>query len=298
MVDATEDPLKTPNPGLSMLLFFIVTSIYCVISIFLNNSMQRMILKVCYVLMVIIGQFFINLSLTESMCGITQWTSTLFITVIPWLIIFVVLQLFLTIFPGWLGPFSNTFGYAVAKMMGLPDLMKEILEPSKDIGVNRALESVRTDNALFVNELHTEPDAIVFEKKRDPKSGQMIDDEDKPKKIDGRTVYERKKFNETWEKLAKGGILKDFKDPKTKDIYRNRLYGFVQMKNAISEYVWNLLTGFFVTSVSYNYILNTGCSKSPKEMQERYNAYQAQESKAQKEKKEKEEKETTYVQTG
>ena len=298
MVDATKDKKevrKTPNPGLSMILFFIVTSIYCVITIFLNNSMQRLITKVCYILLVIIGQFFINLELTNSMCGVTQWKSTLFITFMPWLIIFVVLHLFLSIFPGWLGPFSNTFGYAVAKMMGLPDLMKEILKPGEGNDVNRALESVRGDNALFVNELHTEADEIVYKKVGTTEV--EVEPKEPLKGPDGRTLYERKKFSQTWEKLVEGGIIKKFDNKIDNELYKDKLYGFVQMKTAIAEYVWNILTGFFVTSVSYNYIVNVGCTKSPKEMEERYRAYQAQQAKDKKEKEDKEANKTEYKQT-
>ena len=287
-----EEKNKSPNPSLAMLFFFIVTSGYCVISIFLNNSLQRLITKVCYILFIIIGQFFINLTLTESMCGLRQWKNTLFITILPWLMIFIVLHLFLSIFPGWLVPFSNTFGYAVAKMMGLPDLMKEILPPAEGNSINRALESVRGDNSLFVNELHTEPDEIVFEKIE----GTNEDDKNKPKKVDGRTVYERKNFNETWDKLVDGGIIKQFNGAE-KEKFKDRLYGFVQMKNSISEYVWNLLTGFFVTSVTYNYIINAGCSKSPKEMEERYNKYQSQETKDKKTKEDKEKNQQVYTQS-
>ena len=45
------------------------------------------------------------------------------------------------------------------------------------------------------------------------------------------------------------------------------------MKHTISEFIWNLLTGFLVTSVSYNYIINMGCKKSVKDMEKRYNSY-------------------------
>ena len=288
-----EEKNKSPNPSLAMLFFFIVTSGYCVISIFLNNSLQRLITKVCYILFVIIGQFFINLTLTESMCGLRQWKNTLFITILPWLMIFIVLHLFLSIFPGWLGPFSNTFGYAVAKMMGLPDLMKEILPPGEGNSINRALESVRSDNSLFVNELHTETDEIVFEKIE----GTDRDDKNKPLKgPDGQTVYERKKYNETWDKLVEGGIIKEFNGVE-KETFKNRLYGFVQMKYAVAEYVWNLLTGFFVTSVTYNYIINAGCSKSPQEMEERYNTYQSEQKKDTKAKEDKEASQTKYTQS-
>ena len=45
------------------------------------------------------------------------------------------------------------------------------------------------------------------------------------------------------------------------------------MKDTIAEYCWNLLTGILVTSISYNYIINTGCEKSPQEMKARYSEY-------------------------
>jgi hypothetical protein len=41
----------------------------------------------------------------------------MFVTLIPWLMLFGVLHLFLMIFPGWMAPFANTFGYLVAKLM-------------------------------------------------------------------------------------------------------------------------------------------------------------------------------------
>jgi len=50
--------------------------------------------------------------------------------------IFGILNLLLLTLPGWLAPFSNTFGYAIAKLAGLSDLMNEILRPkivSKDL---------------------------------------------------------------------------------------------------------------------------------------------------------------------
>ena len=68
------------------------------------------------------------------------------------------------------------------------------------------------------------------------------------------------------------------------------------MKYSISEYVWNLLTGFLVTSVSYNYIINTGCAKSPEEMKKRYDDYEAEQNTKRNEKDKKDEKEPTYTQ--
>jgi len=267
-----------PNPLAAMIFFFIVTSVYCIISIFLGgDTMQKIIMKVSYILFVVIGQYFINLNLSESMCGIRQWKTTLFITILPWTIIFGVLHLFLTIFPGWLSPFSNTFGYLVAKLMGLPDLINKILVPITGDEASAALISVSTDSSLLINQFSPEP----FTEKKDP-AGRTIMYEGKP-------MTEQKKFDDAWEKLQLGKIIKQDEDLKI--IMKNadakkELYKFVDMKYIISEYVWNILTGFLVTSISYNYILNSGCAKSPKEMQERYDAYEEEQEISARKKKE------------
>jgi hypothetical protein len=248
-----------PNPMMAIFYFFIVTTIYCVISIFIMDSTQRFAAKVCYVLLVVTGEYFINLNLSESMCGVRQWKSAFFVTILPWFLIFGVLHLFLALFPGWLSPFSNTFGYLVAKLMGLPDLMKSLLVEVNPNGTeaSRALESVRTDNSLLINELYAESGkkAKVMEIDKDTKEKKLVDKKD----ARGAPIWERPGFETAWNKLADGQIIKpEYKSGKTKegDILKNKLYFFVQMKFTIAEYVWNLLTGFLVTSISYNYIIN------------------------------------------
>jgi len=48
----------------------------------------------------------------------------------------------------------------------------------------------------------------------------------------------------------------------------------VEMKYSISEYIWNLLSGFLVTSISYNYIINIGCKKSAATMKKLHDDYE------------------------
>jgi len=284
-----EDNTPTPNPLASMIFFFIVTSIYCVISIFMSgSSMLKLTTTICYILFVITGQYFINLNLTHAMCGVRQWKSALFITFIPWLLIFGVLHLFLYLFPGWLSPFSNTFGYLVAKLMGLPDLMKIILVPMDKDKSNDALLQVSSDTSLLINQFS-------------PENYVEIPDEAAEKNGVKRLIKERKNFDLAWSKLQESGIIQelqgDDKDPYKNETYRNKLYNFVQMKYVISEYVWNMLTGLFVTSISYNYILNTGCAKSPKEMKERYDKYQSDLEKKEREKELINKNQPKYVQS-
>ena len=111
----------------AMTFYFIFTSIYYMLNYYLINkdkyknhsdseaiaskSYRNTMLFGAYVLIIIIGQFFINLNLTAQMCHKAQGYQTLTITVVPWMVIFGVFNLLLSFFPGWLKPFSNTFGY-------------------------------------------------------------------------------------------------------------------------------------------------------------------------------------------
>ena len=249
-----------PDPFMAMLFFFVITSAYCIFSILSGmalfnpadggfmNPMNKWMFKIIYIGIIIIGEYFVNLTLSESMCGVRQWGPILLITIVPWVLIFVVLQLFLILFPGWLAPFSNTIGYGVAKMMDLPAFLKEIIaEPDSKTTppLAQALNNIISDKSLLINEIHTNPE----------------------------------EFKADWKKLQEQGILKKFPRQNNEDTTdndkMNRLMYFVNMKDTVAEYVWNLLTGFLVTSVSYNYILNMGCDKSPEEMRKRFDDYEA-----------------------
>jgi hypothetical protein len=283
MVDSrTVKTTPTPNPLAAMVFFFIVTSVYCIISMLIGgDKTQKLMMKVAYVLFVILGEFFINLNLSNALCGINQWQSTLFITLVPWVTIFCMLHIFLAIFPGWLSPFSNTFGYLIAKLMGLPELMKAILVPVGDGETAQALINVSNDGSLLINQFS--PESYVVDQKT-------------PENPNGTGKKIREKFQKAWKKLQAGKILKPPVDVASDLKNIDKLYYFVDMKYTISEYVWNLLTGFLVTSISYNYIINIGCSKSPKEMKERHDAYEAAEAKKSAVEKESTANDPIYVQ--
>ena len=247
---ASDDPMKTPNPMASIMFFFIVTTVYCGFSMFISSDSTRMIIKICYMLFVVIGEFFINLSLSESMCGLRQWSNALFITVIPWLLIFGVLHFFLIIFPGWMSPFSNTFGYLVVRLMGFPEFLKELLVEKPTLDTSSAINILKTDNSILINELFIE----------------SLNENG-----------ERMNFENAIKNLIASNLFKsDISGNETK---KNKLYTFVVMKHSIAEYVWNLLAGFLVTSVTYNQIINSTCKNSSEEMAARHKAYEENEQK-------------------
>ena len=240
MTDVNSAGMTNPTGG--MVFFFIVTTIYTILSYNLNSKPPKegqgttsLMYYGIYLGMVFIGEFFVNLSLTAGACGKPQYSTALITTILPWGFMFGIIALLISIFPGWLSPFSNTFGYGIALMAGLSDTMNSIIKPKdsipEDAFMAQALEHIYSDNSLLVNEITPN------------------------------------NFNSFWTNMK--GIFTD-----NADQYKNKLYSLVQLKYAVAEYVWYILAGLLVTSVSYNYVINAACGINAAEMKKRHDKYQ------------------------
>ena len=249
-----------PNPGVSLLYFFIITTVYLVIKIFTippglkpSGGGMNLIWLGIYILLLIIGNYFINMSTTTALCGGTpQWGTTFIITLVPWVLIFGVINIVLIIFPGWLIPFSNTIGYFGAKLGGLIGLFNDHIiepklksteisddDPNSNIHVAKALQHIYGNESLLINEIPRDSD-------------------NDQEKIDS--------FKDFFKSMQK---VKIFKKNIPEEI-QAELYNLLLLKDIVAEYIWNLLSGFLVTSISYNYIVNVGCNYSSKQMKHEY----------------------------
>lgn len=231
----------SPNPSTALFWFFIITTIYFVFKYNNSEPLQGKIYGGVYILLLIVGEFIINLQLTDTMCGNKQYDTALFITLIPWAVIFGLLYVMLSVFPGWLSPFSNTFGYGVAKLSGLTSFFNSILIPEVSLAsgtkeVNEALSHIYSDKSLLINEISQEPTS----------------------------------FDKFWERMKPIFDSKEY----TKE-NKAKLLSYVKLKDNVAEYIWYMLTGTLVTSVSYNYVVNKGCSQDVKEMKKRRKEYEA-----------------------
>lgn len=226
-----------PNPMFSIILFLILTIGYFIVKyMFLSkddSSTYLLVALYSYLGINIISQLIINISLTNQMCGESQWYSAFFITAIPWIVIFGALSILLKIFPGWLMPFSNTFGYGIAKLGGINELFSDILiseTQSKSKSLNKALQDIYSDQSLLINQV-------------------SIDN-----------------FDEFWNKLKTADMLKSNVSSEKKQEFKN----FVTLKTIISEFIWFILVGLFTISASYNYIINLACDNSVANMKARH----------------------------
>ena len=220
-----------------------------------------------FFLVLITGEYFINLAMSKDICGFDQEKTALIATVLPWFLVLGVLKAALIVFPGWLTPFSNTFGYIfVSGVTDLKDVFNNILTPQFDLApesqkgtgtpgagqsggasdntgslqdsadipadeiknkrdIGRALEQIYTDQSILLNELNLD------------------------------------NLDRFWDSFKESRLIR----PSAKVDDLEKIRTFLIMKSIVGEFIWLVLCGLLVVSISYNYILNMGCSFTPEQ---------------------------------
>ena len=237
-----------------------------------------------FFIVLITGEYFINLAMSKDICGFDQEKTALIATLLPWFLVLGVLKAALIVFPGWLTPFSNTFGYIfVSAVTDLKDVFNAILTPQFDLAppkdggggggqkgggdaglqdsadipensvknkqdIGRALEQIYTDQSILLNEL-------------------SLDNLDR-----------------FWDSFKESKLIR----PSAKIEDLEKIRKFLMMKTIVGEFVWLVLCGMLVVSISYNYLLNMGCTFTPE--QQKIRAQVLKEAQATAKKKEAEEK--------
>jgi hypothetical protein len=195
-------------------------------------------LFIIYFILVLVSQFILNIYLAKQMCNNPSNVGTAAVaTIIPWVVIFGLLNLLLTMFPGWLAAFSNTIGYAVASIIGVSSLFTEKLlnvgdPPNRD--ALKVIQNILSDPSTIINTL-TDENVLSF-----------------------------------WNKSVDVKLFKDGFEPITNvnDLNSPLFYElkkYIMLKNLVSYFIWYLLTGILITSISYNYMLSIPCVQTPKQ---------------------------------
>jgi hypothetical protein len=101
---------------------------------------------VLYVMVSIILMYFVNMGVFQDKCGFSNAGIVFKATFLPWVFIFGMMVVIITVFPGWKSPFSNTLGYMLA-----------LLSPSTSELTNHVkkdLIMVKNDPLLFINQIN------------------------------------------------------------------------------------------------------------------------------------------------
>jgi hypothetical protein len=226
-----------------------------------NNYMYLAI----YVLLIIIVQFMVNSSIITSNCGgnITENIGVAGVmTFIPWILIFGVLVLTLSVFPSLKSAFADVVGYYFVASSATK-VLTELL-------VNKEIEEkIKADPNMTSEkkaELETAADAII--------------------KICGNTSIlinqiVPSNFDQYWsilkplmkDKYQAGGV--------EADNLQSELFNLVVTRDNIGEAMWYIYTGILLTSIVQLKITTRGCITTPKTMEANYQKFLDQEQQAQ-----------------
>ena len=194
-----------------------------------------------YALAVIVFNLYINLGITASTCGTTQWSTAVYATLFPWILIFGILMMMLELFPGWLTPFSNTFGYLIASFAGVGGIIDQIFKPMskeknpEDNGqIQAALSHIYGNKSLLINEITTDS------------------------------------FDAFWTGMSSLMLSSAVNNEDLKD----KLFSMVALKESAAKWLWYMLSGVLAMSVSLNYIVSSACTMSTDEMKARHDEYE------------------------
>lgn len=238
------------SPSLGLFIFTLQTLAYLIFEVLTKEKYKSLVFKI-YIATILFSQFLLNINLTRDICGEANTFIAFIYTFIPWTIIFGIIVLFLTVFPGWLAPFSNTFGYFLIRMYGLNKKFEAVvLQPTTGIPgpSEQLLQNILSNKSILINEV--------------PDSENGYDN----------FLNSLKNMN-----LLKnpGEYLK--KDPTTNN-YTNKdilaLKDLIQIKFLIAKIIWYLLSGVLTISIAYNSIIQSECKNSIKYIEKTYNENQ------------------------
>lgn len=240
---------------------------------YISNSYMYLAI---YVLLVIVIQFIVNSSIIATNCGgnITENMGAAgVLTFLPWILIFGVLVLVLTIYPGFKSAFSDVVGYYYVSGQATK-LLTELL-------INQEIQKKMTQETDMTHEkkeaLESAADAII--------------------KICGNTSIlinqiVPSNFEQYW------GILTPLMKDKYKaagpeaDKMQNDLFELVITRDNVGEAMWYIYTGLLLTSIVQLKITTRGCNSNPKTMEANYQKFLQQEQAA---KEQKEKTSATYT---
>ena len=228
------------DPATSIFVYIGITVVYFAMKYMMPEKSTA--LFIIYFILILVSQFILNIYLAKQLCNSPSNVGTAAVaTIIPWVLIFGLLNLLLTMFPGWLAAFSNTIGYAVASIVGVSSLFTEkLLNVDNQNGTRdtlKVIQNILSDPSTIINTLNEENVKDFWNKSVTP----------------GVNLF----------KTNFKVIIDDDKNDNNALFYELKKY--IMLKNLVSYFIWYLLTGILITSISYNYMLTVPCVQTPKQ---------------------------------
>jgi hypothetical protein len=217
-----------------------------------------------YLLLVMVIQFMVNASIISSTCGgnITENMGAAgVLTFLPWTLIFGVLIVILTVYPGFKSAFSDVIGYFWVSSSANKVITELLVDPK----IQKKMDEDTTSTPEQKEAMMTAADTII--------------------KICGNTSVlinqiVPSNFQSYWNILTP--LLKpkyQTENPETEKI-RNELFEIVVTRDNVGESMWYMYTGLLLTSLVQLKMTTRGCVSNPKTMEANYQKFKDAEQKA------------------
>ena len=217
-----------------------------------------------YLLLVMVIQFMVNASIISSTCGgnITENMGAAgVLTFLPWTLIFGVLIVILTVYPGFKSAFSDVIGYFWVSSSANKVITELLVDPK----IQKKMDEDATSTPEQKEAMMTAADTII--------------------KICGNTSVlinqiVPSNFQSYWNILTP--LLKpkyQTDNPDTEKI-KNELFEIVVTRDNVGESMWYMYTGLLLTSLVQLKMTTRGCVSNPKTMEENYQKFKDAEQKA------------------
>ena len=217
-----------------------------------------------YLLLVMVIQFMVNSSIISSTCGgsVTENMGAAgVLTFLPWTLIFGVLIVILTVYPGFKSAFSDVIGYFWVSSSANKVITELLVDPKIQKKMNEDVTSTPEQKEAMM----TAADTII--------------------KICGNTSVlinqiVPSNFQSYWNILTP--LLKpkyQTDNPDTEKI-KNELFEIVVTRDNVGESMWYMYTGLLLTSLVQLKMTTRGCVSNPKTMEENYQKFKDAEQKA------------------
>ena len=210
-----------------------------------------------YLLLVIVIQFMVNASIISSMCGgnITENIGSAGVfTFLPWILIFGVLIVILTLFPGFKSAFSDVVGYFWVASSANTIITELLINPD----IQHKIDDDNNTTTEQKEVMQSAADAII--------------------KICGNTSIlinqiVPSNFNSYWE-ILRPLIKEKYQTNNVESLeLKTKLFELVVTRDNVGEAMWYIYTGLLLTSIVQLKITTRGCLNNSKTMEQNYQQF-------------------------
>ena len=228
-----------------------------------NNYMYLAI----YLLLVMVIQFMVNASIIASTCGgsITENIGASgVLTFLPWTLIFGVIIVILTIYPGFKSAFSDVVGYYWVSSSANKVLTELLVDPT----VQKKIDEDKTLTTEQKDDMMTAADTII----KICGNASILINQIVPSN-----------FKSYWELLQKSLFKPKYQNDNPETIkIRDELFEIVVTRDNVGEAMWYMYTGLLLTALVQLKITTRGCASNPKTMEANYQQFKDAEQKVNK----------------